>query len=154
MVTGSRVARPDFNANSPVVSVDERYVSSGNWNACTILDEDHNLRSCPNRRASGRAATQLAEGLSLAWDGKLDRAIESFSEAIQTSPDFSQAYLNRGLAYQEKGDLRRALSDLNRAVSTDRNNASAYHHRSQVQRALGDTARADADERRAEELSD
>jgi Tfp pilus assembly protein PilF len=143
----------DFNANSPAVSVDSEVLAGGNWNACTVLDKDQNLRACPTRRASGRAATRLADGLNLAWQGNLDRAIDAFGDAIRISPDFSQAYLNRGLAYQEKGDLRRALSDLDRAVSTDRNNASAYYHRGQVQRALGNTARADADEARAEELA-
>ena len=154
VVTGSRAAQPTFNSPSAVVSVDSEVLAGGNWNACTILDEDHSTRPCPSRRASGRAASRLADGLNLAWNGDLDRAIDAFSDAVRISPDFSQAYLNRGLSYQKKGDLRRALSDLNRAVTTDRNNASAYHHRSQVQRALGDTARAAADERRAEELSD
>ena len=154
VVTGSRVAAPAYNSPSPAVSVNSEVLAGGNFNACTILDEDQSTRHCPNRRASGRAATRLADGLNLAWQGDLDRAIDAFSDAVRISPDFSQAYLNRGLAYQEMGDLRRALSDLNRAVSTDRNNASADYYRSQVQRALVNTSRADADDRRAEELAD
>jgi hypothetical protein len=152
VVTGSRVARPTYNSNSPVVSVDQAVLAGGNWNACTILDEDQSLRACPTRRASGRAATQLADGLNFAWQGDLDRAIDAFGDAIRTSPDFSLAYLNRGLAYQAKGDLRRALADFNRAVSSDRDNAAAYYHRSELHRARGDTQRADVDARRADEL--
>jgi tetratricopeptide (TPR) repeat protein len=134
--------------------VNREVLAGGNWNACTILDENQSVRACPTRRASGRAATRLTDGLNLAWRGDLDRAIDAFSDAVRISPDFSQAYLNRGLAYQQKGDLRRALSDLNRAISSDRNNASAYYHRSEVQRALGNSERADADARRAQELTD
>lgn len=152
VVTGSRVVRPTYNSNSPVVSVDQTLLAAGNWNACTILDEDQNLRACPTLRASGRAATQLADGLTFAWQGDLDRAIGAFGDAIRTSPDFSLAYLNRALAYQAKGDLRRALSDFNRAVSSDRDNAAAYYHRSELYRARGDAERADADARRADEL--
>jgi len=161
VVTGSRVARPDFNSNSPAVSVDEAILqnsSSGIPNSCTILDQRRDLGACralADPRApgvAGRAAAQLSDGLTLAWQGNIDRAIEAFGRAIDADPDLSIAYLNRGLAYQSKGDLRRARADLDRAVATDRRSARNYYHRSAVHRARGDTARAEADAARAIEL--
>ena len=180
VVTGGRIARPDLSSNSPTVTVDEEFLrqsstaaveqqlnklpqfavaqSSTASNSCTILDQRRDLSACRDfadptaRGASGRAAAQLADGLSLAWQGELDRAIDAFDQAIRAAPDLSIAYLNRGLAYQSKGDLRRALADLNRAVARDPNGARGYYHRSVIHRARGDTTRADADAKRAIEL--
>ena len=180
MVTGSRVARPEFESNSPMVSVDEEFLeqsskaaaeqqlnrlprfavaqSSTPAGGCTILDERRDLAACrefadPAARGDrGRAAALLADGLSLAWRGELDQAIDAFGRAIRADRGFSIAYLNRGLAYQAKGDLRRALADLDRAVESDPEDARGYYHRSVVRRANGDSRRADADARKAIEL--
>ena len=179
-MTGARVTRPDLAANSPVVSVDEEFLrqsspaaveqqlnklpqfavaqGSAAPNSCTILDQRRDLSACrafadpAARGVTGRAAAQLTDGLNLAWQGELDRAIDAFDRAIRAAPNLSIAYLNRGLAYQSKGDLRRALADLNRAVARDPNGARGYYHRSVIHRARGDTARADADAKRAIEI--
>lgn len=163
VVTGTRIARPDFESNSPVVTGDEGFLQSsssaaGDNNACTLLDPGRDLAACrvyadPAARGdAGRAGAQLADGLTFAWRGDLDRAIDAFDRAIRAAPDLSIAYLNRGLAWQAKGDLRRARADLDRAVARDPRSARAYYHRSQLHRARGDTARAEADARRAAEL--
>ncbi|HEY6816001.1 MAG TPA: tetratricopeptide repeat protein, partial [Croceibacterium sp.] len=158
VVTGARIARSDFEANSPVVTVDAAFLSDGDWNTCTLLDPARDIEACdafadPTARgAPGRAAAQLRDGLSLAWQGDLDRAIDSFDRAVRAQPDLAIAYLNRGLAWQAKGDLRRALADLDRAVARDRDAASGYYHRSLLHRARGDARRAEADAKRAIEL--
>jgi tetratricopeptide (TPR) repeat protein len=159
VVTGSRIARQELNSSSPVTTVSaETLDSSGDWNACTILDPQRDAGACrafadpAARGADGRAAAQLTDGLTLAWQGELDRAIDAFDRAIRADPDLSVAYLNRGLAYQSKGNLRRALADLNRAVEREPDSARGYYHRSLLRRARGDTARADADAERAIEL--
>jgi tetratricopeptide (TPR) repeat protein len=161
MVTGSRSARPGFESNSPVVTVDEALLknsSSAGFDSCTILDPRRDLGVCrgfadpASRGAAGRAAARLADGLTLAWKGELDGAIDAFGRAIAAAPDLSIAYLNRGLAYRSKGDLRRALSDFDRAIARAPDNPRGYYHRSLLHRARGDTARAEADARRAVEL--
>jgi tetratricopeptide (TPR) repeat protein len=91
-------------------------------NDCTILDQRRDPGACRSvadataRGARGRANAQLLDGLALALQGNLDRAIDAFDRAVRSAPDASIGYLNRGLAYQAKDDLRRALADLNRAV--------------------------------------
>lgn len=158
MVTGSRVARQNYESNSPITTVDEQLISHGDWNDCTVVDPQRDLGACraladPAAQGdAGRAATRLADGLTLAWEGELEPAIDAFDRAIRAEPDLSIAYLNRGLAYQAKGDLRRALADLNRAIARDPDSARGYYHRSLLHRARGDTARADADAKRAIEL--
>ena len=140
VVTGSRVARPEFNSSSPVVSVDETLLESSS------SDCNGNSRTC-------RANAQLEEGIALAREGNTDRAIDAFGRAIRIDPDLSAAYLNRGLAYQTKGDLGRALRDLHRAIDADPDNAPNYYYRSLIHRARGTTQRGEADARRAAELN-
>lgn len=159
VVTGSRIQRQDYNSTTPMVTVNEEVrQASLDWSACTLLDPRRDVDACRAsadpavRGARGRAGAQLADGLTLAWQGDLDRAIAAFGRAIDTAPDLSIAYLNRGLAYQQKGDLRRALADLDRAVAADPRDGRGYYHRSQLQRARGNTERADADARRAAQL--
>lgn len=160
VVTGSRIERQGYNSTTPMVTVDEEALEAAfDWSACTLADPRQDVNACRGfadpaaRGAKGRAGTQLAEGLRLAWQGDLDRAIAAFDRAIDAVPDLSIAYVNRGLAYQQRGDLRRALADFDRAIARDPRDARAFYHRSQLQRARGDTRRADADARRAIELS-
>lgn len=145
VVTGSRVARGGYEARAPIATVADVAPLDGAWNACTLRDPRRNPTVC-------RSSARLSEGLSLAWQGDLDRAIEAFGRAIAAEPDSSLAYLNRGLAYQQRGNLDRALADLNRAVARDRTGARAYYHRSLLHRARGDEALAEADAKRAVEL--
>lgn len=157
VVTGSRIARPDAEAARSEPAERAR-APRPDWNACTVMDPGRSVRACRSladpeaRGARGRAAAQLADGLTLAWEGDLDRAIEAFDRAIGTAPDLSIAYLNRGLAYQMKGDLARARADLDRAIAADPDAARGYYHRSQLRRASGDAAGADADARRSAQL--
>jgi tetratricopeptide (TPR) repeat protein len=163
VVTGARLAQQNFSSTTPMVTADEAKLADasipeGDWNACTVLDPRRDASACrpfadPGARGpEGRAAAQLADGLTLAWQGNLDGAIEAFDRAIGAAPDLSIGYLNRGLAYQAKGDLRRALADLNRAVARDPGSARGYYHRSLLERAKGNPGRADADARRAIKL--
>lgn len=93
---------------------------------CTIDDPRRDLRACRDEikaaapGASGRAAAHVAEGLSRAWQGDLDRAIAEFDRAIAISPDLASAWRNRGLAWRRKGDLTRAQADLDRAAMLER----------------------------------
>ena len=150
VVTGSRVDSSGYEARAPIPAVTDAAPLDGEWNACTLQDPRRNPTKC--RDFAGRAAAQFDDGLTLAWQGELDRAIRAFDRTIVAEPDLALAYLNRGLAWQAKGDLDRALADLNRAVARDRTAARAYYHRSRLHRARGDARRADDDARRAVEL--
>jgi tetratricopeptide (TPR) repeat protein len=130
----------------------------GDWNACTINDPKRSLAACRyliNPGATGikgQAAAYLADGLSLAWQGNMDRAIAAFDRAIMITPKSSLAYLNRGLAYQRQGDTDRALADLDRAVRLAPSAARGYYNRSLLLRERGEGRRADTDQVRAVNL--
>lgn len=49
----------------------------------------------------------------IAWvpQGRLDRAIADYDEAIQLDPKDAQAYYDRGMAWEKKRRLREALAD-------------------------------------------
>jgi len=172
-VTGSRIHRPDLAAAGPTSTAGSEAEAAavtalrsarsaparrGDWNACTIDDPKRDLRAC--RRAvdpsatgaSGRAAAQVADGLSSAWQGDLSSAMAAFDRAIELAPRSSAAYLNRGLAWRRRGDLDRALADLDRAIAHAPNSARGYYLRSLVLRQRGEGRRARADEERAVEL--
>jgi tetratricopeptide (TPR) repeat protein len=62
----------------------------------------------------------------MALDNQLyDKAIASYTEAIDRDPKYSFAYLGRGDAYLAKGDLDRALRDFDQAVRLDPKNDAA-----------------------------
>jgi tetratricopeptide (TPR) repeat protein len=58
-------------------------------------------------------------------NGKLDKAIEAYTQAIGRDPKYSFAYLGRGDVYLAKGDLDRALLDYDRALRLDPTNDAA-----------------------------
>jgi len=152
VVTGSRVARADM-AEAPAAAA-RVPAERGDWNACTVLDPRRSASACRTlgRTAAPDAAGHLSDGLTLAWQGDLDSAIDAFDRAIRTAPNLSIAYLNRGLTYQLKGNPDRALADLDRAIARDPSAAQAYYYRSRLRRAAGDSAGADADVERAAKL--
>ena len=166
VVTGSRIRNPNLESSVPVTSIGSDEITltgsraakaarRGDWNACTIEDPGRSLARCRRsvdpaaRGARGRTATQLADGLSNAWNGDLEGATAAFDRAIELAPQSSDAYLNRGLAWRRLGDLDRALADLDRAVRYGPREARAYYHRSVVLRQRGDLRRARADEESA-----
>lgn len=162
VVTGSRIRNPNLTSSSPIAVVGGEEITltgtrtrRGDWNACTIDDPRRDLRACRRavnpaaRGASGRAAAQVAEGLTSAWEGEPEDAIAAFDRAIEIAPGSATAYLNRGLAWQRTGNLDRALADLDRAARIDSRSARVYYHRSRVLRERGDKRRARADEERA-----
>ena len=130
-------------------------IEQGDWNACTIDDPRRDLSICARSLGAsapgpdGAAAAHLADGLSRAWRGDLDGAIQSFDAAIVIAPKSGDAYLNRSLAYARLGDDEQALSDANKAVLHARDAARALYNRSMLLRRRGELAMARKDERRA-----
>lgn len=127
--------------------------------ACTIDDPRRQLANCSGlinpaaKGREGRAAAQIADGLSRAWQGDLDAALTAFDRAIAADPRSSLAYLNRGLLWQRRGERERAKADFDRAVRHAPSSAQARFYRG---RALGQgvAAEADAEARRSEPRQD
>lgn len=157
VVTGTRVSRSSGKAGARARMASKR-ARRGDWNACTVDDPGRDLGACRKLvdpaapGPAGRAAAQVADGLSLAWRGDVDGAIAAFDRAIGVSPRLAIAWLNRGLSRERKGELAGAIADLDRAVRYAPNAARGYYNRSLLLRRQGDVRRADADADRAVDL--
>ena len=66
---------------------------------------------------------------ALAQIGQLDRAIETYDQAIKERPDAAQLYYNRAVTYILRKDRAKALTDLNQAIALRPDFADAYENR-------------------------
>ena len=85
--------------------------------------------------------------------GDMERAIESFSQAIALQPGNANVYSGRGEAYMRKGDAQKAIADFSMHIKlvgdiqAKPNVASVYLARAQAYERVGDTPNAMADYR-------
>ena len=83
-------------------------------------------------RVGGKLVALIAGGYSAARSKQYDRAISSFTAALQMNPDTNIAfaiYSCRASAYYEKGELGKALSDWTAAIQLNSKYARAYYDR-------------------------
>lgn len=85
--------------------------------------------------------------------GQLNRAIESYSEAIKLDPNNADAYNNRGIAYGKKGEHDLAIKDFNKAIDLNPNSANAYGNRGNVHFNKGEYDRTISDFSKAIDLN-
>ena len=52
--------------------------------------------------------------------GDVNSAIADFTEVIQFSPQYADAYYNRGIVYLRKGDVDRAIADYTEVIRLGR----------------------------------
>ena len=69
---------------------------------------------------SSATARELAKKGTLLMSGnKVEAAIETYTRAIELSPNYADAYVKRGMAKRAKGDLEGSIEDYEKAVSID-----------------------------------
>ncbi len=76
----------------------------------------------------------------------------ALDRAVQTDPDYAQAYVERAELFTLQGVRDRAIEDASRAVSLDPKNSSGLLERSELYTIAGDPDRAMADANRAMQL--
>ena len=99
------------------------------------------------------AATHSNAGVALHEDGRYERAISEYDEAIRSDPEFALAYYNRGVAYTSLQEFERAIADYDESIRLDPQRAEAFRGRAFAYDALGQQARADEDFEEATRLS-
>lgn len=78
------------------------------------------LQTVPSQTQSSAPARQLAKkGAALMGRNQVDAAIESYTRAIELSPNYAEAYVQRGVAKRTRGDLEGAIQDYEKAFSID-----------------------------------
>jgi len=93
-----------------------------------------------------------SRGIAYCYQGKLDKAISDYSDAIRLAPNYDAAYNNRGYAYYKQREFAKAIGDYNEAIQLDPNFAIAYKNRGDAYRRAGDQNKANADFLRARQL--
>jgi tetratricopeptide (TPR) repeat protein len=103
----------------------------------------------------GKLAALLADGASAGLRKNYDRAILSYTAALQANPDKNVAffiYSWRAAAYSQKGELGKALTDSTAAIQLNPKSALAYFERGHAYRDLGESDKAIGDYTAAIEL--
>jgi len=85
--------------------------------------------------------------------GKYDKAITSYSKAIELDPNHALSYYNRGCAYGEIGAYDKAIADYNKAIELNPNDALAYYNRGLACSKRGEVPKAVSDLEKCIELS-
>lgn len=99
------------------------------------------LNSC--ERSKKDTELFFIQGNTAYKKGNLEEAIKFYTEAIEKSPKFADAYNNRGTVKQDLNDLEGAISDFEKAVSIDNefvlakyNLAEAYSNTDKLNESL------------------
>jgi len=108
------------------------------WTRCPGRSPDITIPGCTAVIAHGdetdhrRAIAFTNIGSAWGARGDLDRAIISFSRAIELSPSFAGGYGGRAMAYELEGQFDRAIADLNQVIRLDAAYPSAISNRARV----------------------
>ena len=84
------------------------------------------------------------KGIDYVKEGKYDKAIDSYDDAIDLKQD-PTLYYNRGVAYMNKGDFENAVKDFTTAIGLQPSNFPALNNRAVSYRSMGKYDEAIAD---------
>ena len=102
--------------------------------------------------APAQLPADLRDALEAHKAGKLQDAVEIYTEYLAKNPKSAEAYNWRGMANEDLGQLNKALADLNRALELSPNYSDAYNNRGEVYRRQNKVVEAMNDYRKATEL--
>jgi tetratricopeptide (TPR) repeat protein len=111
---------PGFEFLTTIAHCLRRFVRAGSaikiTNALIVSLFLVNTAICP-AQSPASAKELVKKGTLLMSRNKVDAAIESYSRAIELSPNYAEAYVNRGMARRAKGDLAGSIEDYEKARS-------------------------------------
>jgi tetratricopeptide (TPR) repeat protein len=114
------------------------------------------LRLCnvlsPGDYPSEYERSMLSNGNMSLAAGDYESALGYLNTAIESNPEFGEAYNSRGLVHYAKGDYGRATEDLARAIELMPNSPSSHSNRGIIYYAKGDFEQAISDLKRAIQL--
>jgi tetratricopeptide (TPR) repeat protein len=99
-------------------------------------------------RVGGKLGALIAEGISSSRSEQYDRAISSFTAALQANSDKNIAsilYYNRAFVYGQKRNYKLAIRDATTAIQLNPKYANAYHNRGAFYADIGEFGKAIGD---------
>jgi tetratricopeptide (TPR) repeat protein len=99
------------------------------------------------------AITNLSLASIHGAEGRLDKAINEYSRALEFDPGLYAGYVSRGRLFLRKGEPRKALEDMSRAINLEPGVASTYLLRGDIHLEQGDSAAARRDYQTALQLA-
>ena len=92
-------------------------------------------------------------GIAYANTGKIDRAVQDFTQVIALNPKFADAYYNRGNVHSIKGEYDKAIRDYTQVIALNPKFADAYYNRGTIYSNKGEFAEAIKDFNKAIDLN-
>jgi tetratricopeptide (TPR) repeat protein len=78
------------------------------------------------------AVKLVEEAFSFSRQGEDEKAIETYTKAIEVDSNYGQPYFNRGSIYADHRELEKALADFSKGLELDPTNPLGYSNRAQV----------------------
>ncbi len=97
--------------------------------------------------------TNFADGKRFIAKKDYDKAISSFTKAIEDEPYRADTYMQRALAYVLKSENARAISDFTKVIELEPRNVAPLRQRAGSYRAIGDHGKAISDLTKAIEMA-
>lgn len=136
-------SRPSSSGSPSADSAEANQQQQNDGNALPQMPDDAAIRAA---REFHRQADELYS------KKKYERAIETYTLAIELNPKDYALYNNRGAAYHAEGEFQKAIADYTRAAELNPNHFSAYNNRGAAFEDVGDVERAVGDYRKALEI--
>src|SRR5580765_5800133 len=137
-------------AGVPISALAADAPPSNEWRVCTAdgSTSDLVIKSCSTVIQAGREArARLAiahyhRATAYRMEGRTDRAIQDYDQAIELDPKYAIAFNDRGTAYSQKAQPNRAIQSFDQAIRLDPKMASAFNNRGVAHAFKGDLERA------------
>ncbi|MBN1791928.1 MAG: tetratricopeptide repeat protein [Bacteroidales bacterium] len=92
--------------------------------------------------AAQNAKQNFKTGLTFVEAGNHKDAITQFTKALETNPEYAEAYLKRAESFEATGDLQNAADDLKRALVFEQKDADLYYNAARVNYGLANYSTA------------
>ena len=135
-----------IDAYTRALSINPEYKPAAN-NLVTALKSlgnmgENRLKKLVEVRYEAKANSLLKTALDLQLNGKLERAIKGYKEAIAIKPDYADAFLNMGTALADQGKLEEAMEAFSKALAIKPDYASAHNNMGNALKDQGKLAQA------------
>lgn len=115
------------------------------YSRCSVWKDNITLWEDEVRKNDAYQAGFYNLGIAYYKEGEQDKAIESYSKAIDIDPKYTDAYFSRGLAYDNADNLEKAITDYSSAIEFNPKYTGAYVSRGVVYGKSGQLDKSIAD---------